>query len=496
LVGTLAAAVGLALLTAVLVPLRDDVSLASVVLLYLVLVVAVAVGGGLWLALIVAVVSDLLVNFFFVPPFHTFAVAQPDHVITLLVYVATATAVSIALDLAARQRAAAARSGVEAALLARITAEPIGERSLDVLLEHVRDTLHMTTAAVVESGPDGDHVVAVAGPPPTTSPTLSVPADADGRSASSRAGADGRSASSRAGADGRSAGSPAGAGLRLVVDGPAIIGADPRLLRRLAAAAARTVQAQRLAVEAARARELAEIDRLRAALLAAVGHDLRTPLAGIKAGVSSLRDPDLALTEEQRQELLATVDESTDRMDALVENLLGQSRLQAGALSVSLRPVALEEVLLHLPSTVEVDVPDDLPLALADPGLLERVVANLISNAIRVSPVVLVRGRVQGSSLVLSVVDRGPGIPANERERAFAPFVGGGQPAGPSSSTQLESAGPGSLGGGTGLGLAIAKGFTEAMGGRIEATDTPGGGLTMTVRLPVAPLAGEPGDPP
>src|SRR5262249_7458361 len=188
---------------------------------------------------------------------------------------------------------------------------------------------------------------------------------------------------------------PADGGLRLVVDGPAIIGADRRLLRRLAAAAARTVQAQRLAVEAARARELAEIDRLRAALLAAVGHDLRTPLAGIKAGVSSLRDPDLALTEEHKQELLATLGESTDRMDALVENLLAQGRLQAGALSVSLRPVALEEVLLHLPSAVEVDVPDDLPLALADPGLLERVVANLVSNAVRVSPVVLVRGRAQ-----------------------------------------------------------------------------------------------------
>src|SRR5262249_6925146 len=160
------------------------------------------------------------------------------------------------------------------------------------------------------------------------------------------------------------------------------------------------------------------------------------------------------------RELLATVEESTDRMDALVENLLAQSRLQAGALSVSLRPVALEEVLLHLPSTVEVDVPDDLPLALADPGLLERVVANLVSNAVRVSSVVLVRGRAEGSSLAMSVVDRGPGILAHERERAFAPFVGQGQPPG--------ALAPARLGGGTGLGLAIAKGFTEAMGGRIE----------------------------
>jgi K+-sensing histidine kinase KdpD len=448
LVGSLTGALGLALLTVVLVPVRDDLSLASVVLLYLVAVVAVAVAGGLWFALAAAVASDLLVNFFFVPPFHTFSVARPDHLITLLVYVGAAAAVSVAVDLAARQRAAAARSGIEAALLARITAEPIGDRSLDVLLEHVRDTLHMSSAAVVESLPGGDRVIAVAGPPPSPTPTLSVPADGN---------------------------------LRLVVDGPAIIGADPRLLRRLAAAAARTAQAQRLAVEAARARELAEIDRLRAALLAAVGHDLRTPLAGIKAGVSSLRDPDLALTEDQQQELLATVDESTDRMDALVENLLAQSRLQAGALSVTVRPVALEEVLLHLPSTVDVDVPDDLPLALADPGLLERVVANLVANALRFSPEVLVRGRALGAELGLAVVDHGPGIPADIRDRAFAPFVG---EAG-SSDAQVGT---------TGLGLTIARGFTEAMGGRIAATDTPGGGLTVTVTLPVAASAG-PGAP-
>jgi K+-sensing histidine kinase KdpD len=442
-VGSLTGALGLALLTVVLVPVRDDLSLASVVLLYLVAVVVVAVVGGLWFALAAAVASDLLVNFFFVPPFHTFSVARPDHLITLLVYVGAATAVSVAVDLAARQRAAAARSGIEAALLARITAEPIGERSLDLLLEHVRETLHMTSAAVVETQPGGDRLVAVAGPPPSPSPTLSVPADGN---------------------------------LRLVVDGPAIIGVDPRLLRRLAAAAARTAQAQRLAVEAARARELAEIDRLRAALLAAVGHDLRTPLAGIKAGVSSLRDPDLALTEDQQQELLATVDESTDRMDALVENLLAQSRLQAGALSVSVRPVALEEVLLHLPSTVEVDVADDLPLALADPGLLERVVANLVANSMRFSSRVLVQGRARGVELDLAVVDHGPGIAPDIRDRAFAPFVG-------------EAGSVGAPVGTTGLGLTIARGFTEAMGGRISATDTPGGGLTVTVTLPVAPAS-------
>src|SRR5262245_22397907 len=266
LVGSLTAALGLALLTVVLVPLRDNLSLASVVLLYLVAVVVVAGMAGLWFALAAAVASDLLVNFFFVPPFHTFSVAQPDHLITLLVYVGAAIAVSVAVDLAARQRAAAARSGIEATLLARITAEPIGETSLATLLEHVRGALAMDSVALVETTDGGDTIVAVDGVPPRDTPSLSI---------------------------------PAGPSLRLIIDGPALLAPDPRFLRRLAAAAARALQAQRLAEQAAQARQLAEIDRLRAALLAAVGHDLRTPLAGIKAGVSSLRDPDLTLDRQQ-----------------------------------------------------------------------------------------------------------------------------------------------------------------------------------------------------
>jgi two-component system sensor histidine kinase KdpD len=164
-------------------------------------------------------------------------------------------------------------------------------------------------------------------------------------------------------------------------------------------------------------------------------------------------------------------------MSALVENLLALSRLQSGALSVSPRPVALDEVvaaaLLHAaaPDAVELDVPDDLPLALADPGLLERVVANVVANALRASPSpVRVVGRHHDPYLELQVIDHGPGVVAHERDRMFAPFQ------------RLDDHGDG-----LGLGLAIAKGFTEAMHGTIRAGDTPGGGLTMTVTLPVAP---------
>jgi len=447
--GTILAGLGLAGLTAGLVPARDSLALASVVLLYLVVVVAVAAVGGLWPALATAVASDLAVNFFFVPPYHTLAVESPDHVITLVVYVAVAITVSVAVDLAARQRAEAARTGIESELLARITAEPLGEDSLTILLTHVRDTLHMDSAAMLETdATDTERVVAAVGPPLAGSPALSV---------------------------------PAGDRLRLVVHGPEVFAPDPRFLTRLATAAARTLQAQRLAAQAAHARELAEVDRLRAALLAAVGHDLRTPLAGLKAASSSLRDPEIDLTQPQRAELLATVEESADRMESLVENLLAMSRLQAGALSVQTRPVALDEIvaaaLLHLPgpNAAQVDVPDDLPLVHADPGLLERVIANLVANAHTASPpdrTVRIRGHATGDHLELQVIDHGPGIPAADRDRMFTPFQR------PNDHTAE---------GGLGLGLAIAQGFTLAMGGTITPSDTPGGGLTMTVTLPAAP---------
>jgi K+-sensing histidine kinase KdpD len=210
-----------------------------------------------------------------------------------------------------------------------------------------------------------------------------------------------------------------------------------------------------------------------------VGHDLRTPLAGIKAAVSSLRQPDIEWAPCDRAELLATVEESTDRMAALVENLLSLSRLQAGVLSADPRPIAVDavvaEAILHTAgkADIDVDVPDNLPLAMADPGLLERVVANLLTNAVTASTPdtpVRVEGRVAGGRVHLGVIDHGPGLPAADRDRLFAPFQ------------RLND----SSGAGLGLGLAIARGFTEAMSGTLTPSDTPGGGLTMTVDLPVA----------
>jgi K+-sensing histidine kinase KdpD len=441
-VGVVVAGAGLATTTAVLVPLRSQMSLPSVVLLYLIPVLVTATFGGWSPAVAAAVGADLLVNYFFIAPFRTFAVDTGNNIVALAVYVGVAVAVSLAVDLAARHRATAARRDAEAALLATAGSQPI-EQSLTRLLEKVRSTYRMTTVALTDQG----HTVEQVGPSPHGHPALSV---------------------------------TAGGGLRLLGWGPQLFAEDRRALARLAAAAARTLQTQRLADQAARAEELAHIDRVRAALLGAVGHDLRTPLAGIKAAVSSLRQPDIDFTAHDRAELLATVEESADRLTTVVDNLLALSRLQAGVLSVHHQPTALDAVVARAVLAtdtggieVRLDVPDDLPLALADPGLLERVVANLLANACGAGPPdqpVTIRGRTHDDRLRLQIIDHGPGIAVEDRDRVFAPFQ------------RLDDHGSTGLG----LGLAIARGFTEAQGGTLTPGDTPNGGLIMTITLPAS----------
>jgi two-component system, OmpR family, sensor histidine kinase KdpD len=246
------------------------------------------------------------------------------------------------------------------------------------------------------------------------------------------------------------------------------------------AAAAETAYAgRRLSARAREAVQLAAVDRQRTALLAAVGHDLRTPLAAIKAAVTTLRQTDVPWSAEERAALLATIETSADRLNGLVANLLDASRIEAGALAVNARPVALDETvgsaLIGLGESagrVRVEVAEDLPLVMADPGLLERIVANLVDNALRHGGdgPVEVNATAGGLSVKLAITDHGPGLDEAQRERLFAPF----QQLGDQQST------------GVGLGLAVAKGFAEAMDGALVADASPGGGLTMRLRIPVA----------
>ncbi len=448
--GLALALAGLPALTAALAAAREDLALGSVLLLYVLLVVLVSAVGGMVVGLLAAVGAFLLANYFLTPPFHTFIVESRDSVIALLVFLAVAAVVSVVVDLAADQRARAVRTELEAEALGRVAAEPLSGRTAEHLLAELATTFGLTSVELRDAG-HPPRVVARFGPPVQGRGTLRV---------------------------------DAGGGRQVVGDGREPFAEDRRLLSGLAHAAGRAADAELLADEAARARQLAEVDRLRAALLAAVGHDLRTPLATIKAAVTTLR-LDISLPESDRAELLASVDTSTDRLTDLVSDLLDLSRLQAGAVVIELAPVAADEVVAralidrHL-GAVDNDVPDDLPYVLADAGLLERVVANLASNAVvHAGGVVQVAGRAHDGRVDIAVVDHGPGVPAADWQRMFLPFQRlGDQPAGPH----------------TGLGLAIARGFTEAMGGTLTPSKTTGGGLTMTVSLPGA-AAGSQGGP-
>jgi two-component system sensor histidine kinase KdpD len=267
----------------------------------------------------------------------------------------------------------------------------------------------------------------------------------------------------------------------LVLVGPPLSVSDRHLLTAFAAQLATALERRRLEAEAAEARRLAAAEELRTSLLRAVSHDLRTPLAGIKASVSTLLSDDVTFDAESERELLQAIDAEADRLNRVIGNLLDMSRLQAGALQVVRSPVSLGEVvagaLSVLPhdASVRVDVADEVPPALADPALLEQAVTNLLSNALSADgsgEPVRVEGGSVGDFVDLRIVDRGPGIPSELRERVFEPFQRLHDRGGPA---------------GVGLGLAIARGFVRAMGGDLTLDDTPGGGLTATIRLERAP---------
>jgi two-component system sensor histidine kinase KdpD len=227
-----------------------------------------------------------------------------------------------------------------------------------------------------------------------------------------------------------------------------------------------------MAEQTLEAQRQASRTELRTALLSAVGHDLRTPLTSIKASVGSLRDPELQLSDSDTAELLEAVEESADRLTGLVDNLLDSSRLATGAVEPQFRAVdyyeAVARALVGQPGDIEVDVPESLPPVRADVGLLERVIANVVGNALRYAGAVALRASAHGSEVELRVVDHGRGLPRGTADQVFAPFQ------------RLGDRTPG----GVGLGLSVAKGFTEAMGGTITMEDTPGGGLTVVISLP------------
>ena len=444
LAGVVLAAALLPLLTAVLAAWRQHLNLADDLLIYLVAVVTITVLGGFWPAVLAAVAASLLLNWYFTEPLHTFTIQEPKNLLALLLFVTVAVAVSSVVHLAARRAVQAARAREEAASLLELAQTVLGGAdSPSAVLDHLTRT-HGGQAELQERA--GGRWVRVASS--GVEGTLPAASRIDIRS-----------------------------DLTLLVNGLAE-SATPALLAGYAAQAAAALDRERLRTQAAQAEALAEGNRMRTALLAAVSHDLRTPLASIKASVSSLRQTDVEWSEADQADLLATIEQNADRLDALIGNLLDMSRLHTGSLQPFLRPTAIDEVapvaLLGLDDSLRLDmaVPDGFPLVLADPGLLERVLANLFTNALRYSPAARppeLHAELADHTVLLEVVDHGPGVPDEQKERIFEPF------------TRVGDRHPG-----VGLGLAVAKGFAEAMGGRIMAADTPGGGLTVRITLPVA----------
>ena len=448
LVGILIGAAALPAITAVLVAARPDLSLADELLIYLVAVVAVAVIGGFWPAVISAVAASLLLNFYFAKPLHTFAIEEPQSVLALLLFVTVAVTVSCVVHLAASRAVQAARNNAEAASLLALAQTVLGGcDTAEAVLDHLTGSFGGRAELYELAG--GRWVrAAVSGEAPAAD--LSAATRIEARP-----------------------------GLALVAAGQRRH-VGRRLLDGFAAQAAAALERDRLRTEAAQAQALAEGNRMRTALLAAVSHDLRTPLASIKASVSSLRQTDVQWSAADESDLLATIEENADRLDTVIGNLLDMSRLQTGSLEPFLRPTAIDEVApvavrgLGATGKVEMAVPDGLPIVRTDPGLLERVLANVLANALRHSPQEappVVAAHEDGGDVVLEVMDRGFGVPDSLKSRIFEPFQ------------RLDDRDSSA---GVGLGLAVARGFVEAMGGSVTAADTAGGGLTIRIILPVA----------
>ncbi|MFG2786614.1 ATP-binding protein [Streptomyces sp. NPDC048419] len=443
------------ILPAVLAVLLSSVhlGLANDMLLFLAVTVAAALLGGLLPALASAAVGSLLLNYFYTPPLHRFTIADPKNIVAIVIFVGVGASVASVVDLAARRTHQASRLRAESEILSFLAGNVLrGETGLEDLLERVRETFGMESAALLERASDHDPWTCAgrAG----LGPAVGRPDDAD-------------------------VDVPVGDHLALALTGRVLPAEDRRVLAAFAAQAAVVLDRTRLQEEADRARALAEGNRIRTALLAAVSHDLRTPLAGIKASVSSLRSDDVAWSEEDQAELLEGIEEGADRLDHLVGNLLDMSRLQTGTVTPLIREADLDEVvpmaLVGVPEgSVGLDVPETLPMVAVDPGLLERAMANLVENAVKYSPqgkAVLVAASAIADRVEVRVVDRGPGVPDEAKERIFEPF---------------QRYGDAPRGAGVGLGLAVARGFTEAMGGTLNAEDTPGGGLTMVLTLRAA----------
>jgi two-component system sensor histidine kinase KdpD len=452
LAGWLLAALAVPALTAGLTPFRDSLGLPGVLLVLLLGVVGVTLVGGAGPALLAAAAAALLADFYFTPDYNSFHMRHLTDAVALGAFVAVAAVVSVLVDRLARRGLQMARAQAEAEALARLAGDvvPSSSEALPDLVGDLRRTFDLDAVAVLRPEGGGWTTVAAAGGP--------VPARPQDAAFSAQL----------------------AEGTVLVLAGATVNADDTRLLSAFVAQLRLAQERTALADRAASAGELEDANKLRTAILSAVSHDLRTPLAAIKAAATSVLSNDVDWSAEQVVDFARTIDAQADRLTGLVSNLLDMSRLQAGALRPAVGPADIEDLLYETvdglgPASagVVVDVAPCLPAALADAGLLERALANVLSNALAWSPpgiAVRLEAAAPGEDVLIRVVDQGPGIPPEGRHRLFQPFQRLGDGAGASPN-------------GVGLGLAVASGFTSAMGGELAVEDTPGGGATFVFHL-------------
>ena len=431
------------LLTLLLLPIRNPDSLTAAALSYMLLVVVVALVGGIWPALFAAVLSGLTLDFVFVAPYYTLTIGKPTHFVALLLYVVIAALVSVVVDQAARRSRAAARASAESELLATVAGGVIrGGDAVQALVSRTREAFGLRAVRLVA----GDTVT-----------TDGVIVDGDVPSSV-----------------------PVGSRGTLELYGDDLRAEDRRLLTVIVSQLDAALEHVDLSTAAKEVAPLEATDRVRTALLAAVGHDLRRPLAAATAAITSLRSEGARLSEKDKDELLETAELSLQGLARLLTNLLDVSRVQAGVLAITLGPVDVEDILppaldelFVRPGEVVIDLPADLPTVRADGILLQRAIVNLLTNALRYSPKgkpPRVSASAFGGKVEIRVTDFGPGVPDERKEEIFHPF---------------QRMGDTDNSAGIGLGLALTKGFVEGMGGTLEPEDTPGGGLTMVLSLPI-----------
>jgi len=462
-----------ALLTPVLVTLValaiPHEAAASAASLYLLGVVAVTVVGGLWPGLATSVLSFLALNYYFTEPRHTFVVRRPQDVVALAVFLAVAAVVGalVARELEARRRAE--RRAAETASLQAFTSLLLTDLPLTTLLQRsaasLVESLGLARCSIeVAAAEDEEPLRATWPDPPKRSAdpggqVLVVPVVSGARNLGTVT-------------------------ALLPAAQPEPSAGDRRLLEAFAGQIALALDRARTEAEARVARLDAEANQSRAALFSSVTHDLRTPLATIKASVTGLIDSGESLDSGQRQDLLRTILEEADRLNRLVGNLLDLARLRAGALTPSLERTGVEDVVeaviarlrpVLAPFEVRMLIRPSLPEARIDPVQIDQVFTNVLENAARFSPSGSeIRVTVAGfrGAIEATVSDQGPGIAQEDRQRVFEPF-------------HSKDAGAGR--GGTGLGLAIARAVVQAHGGRMWIEGVPAGGTAVKIRLPAAP---------